>query len=91
LHEIGHALGLGESSNPNSVMYPLLGPSNNTLNATDVANIEALYPSAASGSGSLALLTQAMASFAPPPPVATTLSAAQTAAFQPVLVASTHH
>jgi hypothetical protein len=44
LHEIGHTLGLGESSDPYSIMNPLLSPQNATLDATDYANVEALYP-----------------------------------------------
>jgi predicted Zn-dependent protease len=64
LHEIGHALGLSDNSDPNSVMYYSLGANNPTLDATDVAAIEQLYGAGASGSaGTNALLRQAMASF----------------------------
>jgi hypothetical protein len=43
LHEIGHALGLADNPDPNSVMYYAAGPSNRTLDNTDVAGIKALY------------------------------------------------
>ncbi len=42
LHEAGLALGLSESTDPNSVMYPQLNPQA-TLSAGDIANIQALY------------------------------------------------
>jgi predicted Zn-dependent protease len=43
LHEIGHALGLAHSTDPNAVMYPTVGASNQTLDASDIAGIQALY------------------------------------------------
>ena len=43
LHEIGHALGLAESPNPASVMFPDLGPENTTISASDIANGASLY------------------------------------------------
>jgi hypothetical protein len=43
LHEIGHALGLGDSSDSNSVMYYDLTTSNATLDSTDVAGIQQIY------------------------------------------------
>ncbi len=42
-HEIGHALGLEDNADRSSVMYYALGEANRTLDATDVANIGALY------------------------------------------------
>ncbi|MDR3405238.1 MAG: matrixin family metalloprotease, partial [Chthoniobacter sp.] len=67
LHEIGHALGLAESSDPNSVMFPELGAANTTLDGTDIADIQALYdPSNPSGNSSTALLAQAIASCSAP-------------------------
>ena len=43
LHEFGHALGLDHSSDPNATMYPIVGPSNTNLDASDIAGIQALY------------------------------------------------
>ena len=57
LHEIGHALGLGASSDPNSIMFPELGTSNPTLDATDMANLAPLY-GATAGLTASALLAQ---------------------------------
>jgi hypothetical protein len=58
LHETGHALGLGHSDNPNSVMYPYYRQQT-SLNPDDIAGIQALYgkssdlpPAPTGGSGS---------------------------------------
>jgi Matrixin len=42
LHEAGLALGLVETNDPSSVMYPVISP-NASLDANDVQNIQALY------------------------------------------------
>jgi Matrixin len=42
LHELGHALGLGHSDNPNDVMYPYY-KMNTGLQAGDIAAIQTLY------------------------------------------------
>ena len=43
LHEIGHTLGLSDDSDPDSVMYYQLDSSNQGLDSTDIASIQALY------------------------------------------------
>lgn len=43
LHELGHALGLGHSTDPASVMYPVATPANRDLNAGDLEAIQGLY------------------------------------------------
>ncbi|MBV9825517.1 MAG: matrixin family metalloprotease [Alphaproteobacteria bacterium] len=50
LHEIGHAIGLAESSAPNSVMFPDLGQENTTVSAADITNANRLYAKAAATS-----------------------------------------
>lgn len=44
VHEIGHALGLGHSTDNNAVMFATaLGASNQSLDGSDIAGIQALY------------------------------------------------
>ena len=43
LHEIGHALGLADNADPNSIMYYESGSANRTLDQTDLNGIQALY------------------------------------------------
>jgi Matrixin len=43
LHEAGHALGLPDNNDPNSVMYQYYTGTNNSLDANDIAAIQGLY------------------------------------------------
>jgi hypothetical protein len=43
LHEAGHALGLPDNDDPNSVMYEYYTGANTTLDANDIAAIQSLY------------------------------------------------
>jgi len=43
LHEVGHALGLGHSTDPSSVMYPVATAANRSFDGTDLDGIHALY------------------------------------------------
>jgi hypothetical protein len=43
LQEAGHALGLGNSSNTDSVMYTLYNATRNSLSSEDIARVQALY------------------------------------------------
>ena len=45
MHEIGHALGLADNNDPNSVMHFQATGANNTLDTNDVAGIQTLYGS----------------------------------------------
>jgi hypothetical protein len=43
LHEAGHALGLDDSDDPNSVMYEQYNPLHTALSPDDIASLQALY------------------------------------------------
>jgi hypothetical protein len=57
LHEIGHAIGLAESSDPRSIMFPDLGPENTTISESDAANAASLYGGTTSAANSLSIGT----------------------------------
>jgi YD repeat-containing protein len=98
LHEIGHAFGLADNADQNSIMYYDLTSNNRTLDSTDIAGIQSLYSpgsnsssSASNASGSqIDQLIQAMASYAPMPAGITSLAAIQQLNAQPMLAASVH-
>ncbi len=43
IHELGHSLGLGHSSDPNAVMYAYYNGIRRSLNSDDIAGIQAIY------------------------------------------------
>lgn len=43
IHELGHALGLRHSSDPNAIMFPTYSGPNHNLGADDIAGIQAIY------------------------------------------------
>jgi predicted Zn-dependent protease len=45
VHEIGHALGLADNADPNSVMYYQSGSNNGTPDSTDITGMQVLYSS----------------------------------------------
>jgi predicted Zn-dependent protease len=58
LHEIGHALGMAHSTDPAAVMYPASqGVPNQTLDASDIAGIQALYADVACYAAGTRILT----------------------------------
>lgn len=72
LHELGHALGLGHSDNPNDVMYPYYKMVSG-LAAGDIAAIQTLY--AAQSSAAPAPAPSALTLTVNPPAATTTASA----------------
>jgi hypothetical protein len=83
LHEIGHALGLDHSTDPNATMYPSLGPANVNLDASDIQGMQALYGAAAASinSQTVANVPHSSAATAPLPP-AITLSGDKVAVYR---------
>jgi hypothetical protein len=67
LHEAGHALGLGHSSNPHSVMYPYYQLTTG-LTSDDIAAVQSLYGAAAAGQPSQPSNPGAPPPSAPVPP-----------------------
>ena len=87
LHEIGHTLGLAESSNPNSIMFPELSSTNTMLSSSDINNVAILYPQyGAVASASTTAMAQAMASFSAQEPAVSAANADVYAkTFQPAI------
>lgn len=66
LHEIGHAMGLGDSADPTSIMYSVANAEDRTISSSDITAVNALYSSQGGGgatSTSATQMIQAMASF----------------------------
>ncbi len=104
LHEIGHALGLADNNDPNSVMYYQAGASNVTLDANDITGLQTLYeansplaPSASLGdeisvNSMVHQMTQANASYLATSSVGIAAASAATAeAQQTTLAANAAH
>lgn len=94
LHEIGHALGLADNADPNSVMNYDLTSSNQQLDSTDVQAIQALYgsPSAsAASSAQVEALIQAMAGYATSGSAQTTTTPTTDSADQALELAAAGH
>lgn len=92
LHEIGHALGLADNADQNSVMYYDLTSANRALDGTDLSGIQSLYGNGSGAASSLQVtqLIQTMSSYAPATAVSTNLLVAQQSAQQPLLAATMH-
>jgi hypothetical protein len=71
LHEFGHALGLGHSTDVSAVMYPTLGAADLDLDANDIAGIQALYGTSPTTTTQVAAIGSPAA--ATPKPVSSTL------------------
>ncbi|HEV3385713.1 MAG TPA: matrixin family metalloprotease [Gemmata sp.] len=60
-HEFGHSIGLGDSADPKSNMFPVVNSNNSSLDHTDVAGVRALYtPEIHSSTGLLAANTKTL-------------------------------
>lgn len=95
LHEIGHALGLADDSDSNSIMYYELNAANRTFDATDTAGVQALYgeaPTADDGAivtVQLSNMLAALASFDPASSTAANIASGGTISQEETLLAAT--
>ncbi|WP_321968344.1 matrixin family metalloprotease [Burkholderia cepacia] len=91
LHEIGHALGLGDTTDARSVMYYALSDQNRTLDATDTLGAQAVgVGHLTQAEGMAALMIQSMASFGVAPSASTPLYDPVRTAVHPMLAMSAH-
>ena len=91
LHEIGHALGLGESSLPSSIMFPELGASDTGLDASDISNIQQLYNSSSNIDSAFNALVQSMSSVGATNPALTIAPGLLPPNFNEATLATAHH
>jgi predicted Zn-dependent protease len=59
LHEIGHAIGLGDSASPTSVMYSVANSQDTTISASDIAAVASLYGVASNSAAAIGALSSA--------------------------------
>ncbi|MCA8023634.1 matrixin family metalloprotease [Burkholderia metallica] len=91
LHEIGHALGLGDTTDARSVMYYALSDQNRALDATDTLGAQAVgIGHLTQAEGMAALMIQSMASFGAAPSASTPLYDPVRTAVHPMLAMSAH-
>jgi hypothetical protein len=83
--QIGHALGLGDNANPNSIMYYEATGSNQTLDGTDIAGVQSLYGPAHQQ------LVQAMAGFGADLSAAASISQSLVHTPPPMIIAPAVH
>ncbi|KVR94361.1 hypothetical protein WK27_26775 [Burkholderia vietnamiensis] len=91
LHEIGHALGLGDTTDARSVMYYALSDPNRTLDATDTLGAQAVGANhRTQAAGMAALMIQSMASFGAAPSASMPLYDPVRTAVHPMLAMPAH-
>ena len=96
LHEIGHALGLADTADQNSIMYYELTSGNQTLDSTDITGMQSLYgtgsvsDASAAASRQVEQLIQAMAAYAAPSSGIASLAAIGSLDPQQLLAVSAH-
>jgi predicted Zn-dependent protease len=92
LHEIGHALGLADNDDANSIESYYLGSSNQNLDQNDIAAIQSLYGNSSTTTTQTSLsvnqLIQSLASFGTLPAAQTNVVPANQLIMQPPLLAA---